>query len=138
MDDLNELMAYGKEFIKYHPAGLKWNPKHIRGVLYDMVMNHVVLVDIEGGKIRGSIGGQVTPNPFDPEEIHLAEMFWWVGEEYRKGLVGLRLMEAFEEVGRILKCTSVVMTTTTLTPTLDKYYKRKGYEHYESTYMRRV
>lgn len=138
VDDLNELMTYGREFIAYHPAKLKWNPRHIRALLQDMIANHVVLVESEGGVIRGAIGGQVHSNLFDPTEKHLTELFWWVGEKYRKGKVGMELFNAFEEVGSILKVSSVVMTTTSLTPILGKIYERRGYENFESTYMRRV
>lgn len=138
MDDLNSLMVHGKNFIAYHPAKLKWNPKHVRNVVTDMILNHVVLVAADGGTIKGGIGGQVVDNHFDPDEKQLVELFWWVGEEWRKSKVGMELFNAFEDVGSILKCNSVVMTTTSLTPTLDKLYERRGYECFERTYMRRV
>ena len=138
VDDLNSLMKHGRDFIAYHPAKLKWNPKHVRGVVTDMILNHVVIVAADGGNIMGGIGGQVHDNLFDPDEKQLVELFWWVGEEWRNSRLGLMLFDAFEDAASILNCDSVVMTTTSLTPTLDKLYERRGYECYERTYMRRV
>jgi GNAT superfamily N-acetyltransferase len=138
IDDLNELMAHGREFIAYHPAKLKWNPKHVRKLVTDLIFNHIVVVAMDKGKVIGGIGGMLQENPFDPDEVHLVELFWWVGEEYRKGRVGLDLFKAFEEVASVLKATSIIMTTTSLTPTLAKVYERKGYENYEMSYMRRL
>ena len=138
IDDLNELMTHGREFIAYHPAKLKWNPKHVRGVVTNLITNHVVLVATEDGKVVGGIGGMIQENTYDPDEVHLIELFWWVGEEYRKGRTGLELFKAFEEVATVLKATSIVMTTTSLTPTLDKLYQRMGYDNYENSYMRRI
>ena len=138
LDDLNSLMQHGKDFIAYHPAKLKWNPKQVRDVVTDMIVNHVVIVAAEGREVRGGIGGRVIDNLFDPDETQLVELFWWVGEEWRKSKIGMELFNAFEDVADILHCNSIVMTTTSLTPALDSLYERKGYEGYERTYMRRI
>jgi N-acetylglutamate synthase-like GNAT family acetyltransferase len=104
--------------------------------LLTVLAEDVFLVAEEEGKILGVIGGKICPNFWDPSENHLAELFWWVAPEHRKGSMGLKLMDAFEEVGRILKVTSVVMVSTTLTPTLKDVYERKGYTLFEESYRK--
>lgn len=51
----------------------------------------------ENGVYCGAIGGLITQNLFNPEYITLAEVFWYVTPESRKGRAGYLLLKAFEQ-----------------------------------------
>lgn len=45
----------------------------------------------------GALGGILTPNPFNPEYITLAEIFWWVEPVYRESRAGYMLYREFDK-----------------------------------------
>lgn len=45
----------------------------------------------------GALGGLITPNPFNPDIVTLAEMFWWVEPDFRESRAGYLLYKAFDK-----------------------------------------
>lgn len=48
----------------------------------------------------GALGSLLLPNVFNPELASLAEVFWYVLPEYRRGRAGLLLLDVFDECGK--------------------------------------
>jgi hypothetical protein len=131
-------MVMAKAFIDYHPMEMEWDAGYMRSQLIHIIASDIFLVSEVDGKLVGGIGGKILPNLWSPKDVHLVEMFWWVDPKWRKGMLGLRLMDAFEEVGKIKEANSVVMVSTNLTPQLGKLYERRGYTMYEETYRKDI
>ena len=82
----------------------------------------------------GFIAGQASRFPFGPDLI-ASEIAWWVEPEARGENKGAKLMEAFEYWAKnVAGCKLISMTS--LDKTVEKIYKRKGYQLYERAYMK--
>lgn len=87
----------------------------------------------------GAIGGVLTPSMYAREQV-ASEIFWYVAPEARRGMAGLRLIEAFERWARKQGAASVVMMhlDSPQAGKLDKLYTRRGYRKLETNYHRRL
>lgn len=45
----------------------------------------------------GALGSILTPNPFNPDIMTLAEVFWWVDPTFRDTRAGYLLLKAFDK-----------------------------------------
>jgi N-acetylglutamate synthase-like GNAT family acetyltransferase len=136
--DIDQLLVLAENFIEYHPLGMRWDVDHMRAQLMALIEAHVFVIDEGEGKIRGAIGGTTIPNLWVPGDVMLVEAFWWVEPEYRNGTIGLKLLKAFEAVGRALQVSRIAMVSTTKTPQLTGIYQRLGYELQETTFSKEV
>lgn len=140
LEDLDFIVEEGIKFLEYHPSRI--NQGHDINYLYslaeNLVENQVMLVAKDNGVNMGMISGVVVPAIFNPNYIVLQEVFWWVKEEFRQTMAGLKLLKAFEDKGKELKVSTISMVTTAYTPVLAKYYKKRGYMPVESTYIKEL
>ena len=73
------------------------NKEAIRKLAERGLQEKTAFVVSENGIYCGAIGGLVIHNLFNPEYITLAEVFWYVTPEARKGRAGYLLLKAFEQ-----------------------------------------
>ena len=100
-EDIEWIVDYlGKDMLSLYGIGNFCNIPYLkREFVPNLIDNHVCLVAEEERPV-GCIAGMIVPAPYNPELVVLSELFWWVDEEKRNGLVGARLLHAFDKVGR--------------------------------------
>ena len=88
----------------------------------------------KAGKIVGVIGGLSYPNVFNNKLIMLGELFWYVSKDYRGGLAGGKLLNAFLKEAEE-KELNVVLSTLDSTPDIDASLMKKGFQLKEKSWI---
>lgn len=87
---------------------------------------------------HGCLGAKVATLPFSDVRI-ATELMWWMHPDYRGKREALELLDAYEYWADNVAVTDGVQMVclSTLNPDkLDRLYRRKGYKHTESAYLR--
>jgi N-acetylglutamate synthase-like GNAT family acetyltransferase len=85
----------------------------------------------------GFIAGSLSLHPFNTSIRVLSELFWWVDPRYRGSSAGARLLEYFIAYGK-QNADWVVMTLEAKSPVDPRSLLRKGFAHYESSFLMEV
>lgn len=90
-------------------------------------------------QLYGAIGGIIFPDP-NTGDLIATEMFWYVMPEFRKGTVGLRLLNYFENWAIKEGAKRIIMVhLNSLQPDrLSMFYKKRGYSPIEIHYIKEV
>ena len=74
-------------------------------------------------------------HPFGP--VWLArETLWWINPAYRGGTAAVRMLDAYEEWAALKGCLFVGMAGMGDDPAVAKLYRRRGYGHAETHYLK--
>jgi len=130
--DMPWMLEQAKQFFKYHPHDLKFDPVHVLKLLMGLRDTGILLIAERDGVKLGAIGGLYNPNVFDPNFVILTELFLWVDKQHRKTRAVHHLIKAFKE--RRSHADSVALCHTSLTPSMGRLYERNGLRLLESTY----
>lgn len=97
----------------------------------------VIFLLEDAGKITGTIGGMIYPEPYSGELI-ATEFFWYCLESHRGG--GLRLLKAFEQWAREQGCAQIRMVhlMDSMPEKLDRVYKHYGYVEAERHFVKEL
>ena len=138
--DMRFIITEGIKFMEYHPLSYKKDidPKELISLTDTVIKDHIILIAEKDGKQIGVIAGVVAPNPFNSKYLGLAEIMWWVKEEYRGSSAALKLLHAFEKAGKERGVDYMTMVRTMYTPELDKVYKKRGYIPAETTFLKEL
>ena len=136
--DIPELLCFAKEFLEYYPIDFGGNLTTIEPLLVKMVHSDILIVYEDGGVIVGVIGGIISPHLYSSTSIAAYETFLWVSKEYRNIGIADILINEFENKSMEEGCDIVIMTSTTRTPTFEKYLLISGYSPVETSYMKRI
>ena len=138
--DMRFIITEGIKFMEYHPLSYKKDidPKELISLTDTVIKDHIILIAEQNGKQAGVIAGIIAPNPFNTKYLGLAELMWWVKEEYRGSSHALKLLRAFEEAGKERGVDYITMVRTMYTPELDKVYKKRGYIPAETTFLKEL
>jgi len=76
---------------------------------------------------------------FSREKV-AAELLWWVDPEYRRTTIARDLQNAFNEwaVSQGADILQMSMAVTDQSPLIGRYYRRQGFTHTESHYLKRL
>jgi GNAT superfamily N-acetyltransferase len=85
-------------------------------------------------QLVGFIAGALGPHPYNAQIMVLSEQFWWVNPIHRGSSAGARLLERFLQFGRE-HADWIVMTLETKSPVDPKSLERKGFKHFEHSYL---
>lgn len=123
---------------KDFPADDKLIDTYIESFLLDSPFRIVVL-DFDGDKPTGFIGFEYGAYLFSPIGCGI-EKAMWVEPEYRKKDVAKRLLQAFEDWAKELKCSILQLSTLEgeFAKTLDKFYTKMGYTKVEHTFLKEI
>lgn len=136
--DMPDIMPEVRKFVSYHPHSGEFDTKHMYQLCLDLMKDHIFLVSWDGRKLAGFITGLVTSDLLFPSRMVATELAWWVCEEYRGGLTGVRLLKAWHEEAKARGAQLSAMVSTSRTPELYKLYEKFDYEHTETTYVRKL
>jgi len=102
------------------------------------VRNSVVILLCHEDKIVGFLAGLVSDvHPVFHTSKIATEIFWYVVPEFR-GKYSQKLIEAYEEWGRVVGCSYAQIVHFTNTPKLGEVYKSRGYEPLEISYLKEL
>lgn len=136
-NDIPFIVKEGIKFLKYHPAKISdgLDVEYLCELANELIEGHVVLIAEKDGNPIGMIAGQITPVVFNPNCLILQELFWWMKEDHRNSLIAFKLYDAFKQKAKDLKIDKLIMVSTEYTPTLFRYYKKKGMRPVEQSFI---
>jgi GNAT superfamily N-acetyltransferase len=103
------------------------------------LMDSVMLVAEEGGKVVGMVGLVVAPFMFNNSINAAYEVVWWVEPEAQGAGVGKQLLAAVDTACVARGASIVVMVTLASSPPqAAALYERAGYAHSETSYTKRL
>lgn len=134
--DVDWLFACCVDFANFYGSkiSLAGNPTYGKQFLTTLVEQHLVYVGLKDGAPAGFIAGFVTPHHFNPDIRQLAELLWWVPEQYRNSGVGMKLFEAFMEYGKA-NCDWITFTLEHNSPINDTFLVKRGFAMTEKAYL---
>lgn len=142
LKDILAVIKLVKEFFEESLSeyGLLLEDKTIFETIENYIKNYIGIVAEENEEIIGVIGGLVAPSIFDKNQLIGQETIWYVDKKYRNGIIGLKLIEAFEKECKKGKAQLIAMVCmgNLYADILDKIYKRKGYKLMERQYIKGV
>jgi GNAT superfamily N-acetyltransferase len=137
--DLTDLCNMVAHFAKTYPAPSFDYGKTV-AVFHEMIEapeGVVFIADI--GHPVGCLMGRTHEWIFSREKV-AAELLWWVDPEYRRTTIASDLQSAFNEWA-VLEGADILqmsMATTDQSPLIDRFYRRQGFMHTESHYLKRL
>lgn len=130
---LTQLKAFAQFFGSKHSL-FPSDDAGILDALHSLVETKVFLVAEANGKSVGFIAGLLQEHPYNPKITVLSELFWWVAPEHQGSSAGARLLQAFTDYGR-LNAQWIVMTLETKSPVNPRSLEKRGFRHFESSYL---
>lgn len=99
----------------------------------------IVVMDEDEGRVTGFIALEYGTYLFSPVGAGI-ERALWVEPEYRKSNVAEKLLDAFEDWAKELKCSILQLSSLEgeFSKLLDKFYKKRGYTKVEYTYLKEL
>jgi predicted N-acetyltransferase YhbS len=138
--DLPALVRFGKHFAKAAPYGGAADETAVVTQLRRCLADRLAFIAEVGGQVVGGIVGISTALWYAPQVRLASELAWWVEPQHRGGSAALRLLRAFEDRARSTghqRC-AMMMIVALGGDTLDKLYKRLGYNLVEQSYLKDI
>lgn len=141
-EDIDAMLALGAaffgfsrfaEFVPFDPAGA-------RASVASCVDSGIAFVAEQDGLIIGGIIGVLCQVWFSPNSTTAAELGWWVDEDYRGSMAGVRLLRAFESAAKDAGAIAVSMSDLSAGGTwpAGKLFEKLGYTVVERCQMKRI
>lgn len=100
-DDLDALLAMGEKFFSFSRFAqfAIFDRDTARASITALIDAEVgvCLVAVIDGEVIGGIVGALSPLWFAPTCLSATEFAWWVSEEHRGGMAGVKLLRSFEQ-----------------------------------------
>ena len=143
IEDIDRLLEITKEFReegleKYSP--LVYDDITLRETAIFLIKSGISLVAEIKGKIAGYILGTLEHSVMDKNQIIGCERIWCVSKEYRKGRLGLKLLNEFERICKF-KGANVILIGIIVSinhKSMQKLYERLGFTFIEEHYAKRL
>lgn len=139
-DDIDTLASMGERFIKYseYRRTTECPHGHIADALRKILEVGAIFVAEINGVVRGGIVCSVTPAWFAPDARIAVELAWWVDDDYRNGMTGIRLLQAYERWAKESGASMICMSDMVIDgrPPLGEMLARLGYRMTERTFMK--
>ena len=138
-DDKADLVRMGIQFIA---------ESGYRGLLTPVPEQQARVVDVlleqggvwvvqAGDVVVGMLGIALTPLPVSGE-LAGVEMFWWLDPQWRRGTLGVRLLQTGERWAREQGCIWLQMIQPCGADRLAEFYRRRGFVPIETTWQKRL
>jgi len=138
LDDLPELQRMGRRFFEVsgYSELSEYNEDDMKEVFVKLIDNEFLYTD---GK-NGMIGFSMFPVFFCQDTIAAQELFWWVDEEKRGSILGIKLLKIAENKAKSLGANVFLMLSIDSLngEEINNIYKKMGYKKQENTYIRRL
>lgn len=137
--DLEAAIAMGARFYETtsYQAIADYCPDSARLVGRILIEQGVLLVAERDGRLVGMVGLVVAPFMFNHRVRTAHEVMWWVDPDEREGGAGAALLRAIEPACRAKDVRAIQMLhLATSPPQAALLYRRLGFVHSESSYMK--
>lgn len=125
--------------ISDHASAIPWDEESAQLLFCDMVANGFILLASVEEKCVGMLGCMVTPAPLNKNHKIATEFFWWVEPEYRKGRLGIKLVQAGEHLAKYDGCTIMVMSVLNVSPDgVERVLEHLGYHWKEKSLVKEL
>jgi hypothetical protein len=118
----------------------KWDKDKTEAMLLNSIRSEgtcvFILVDDEG-IVQGGLVGTLT-EPFMSYRKVAIEMAWFVSKEFRGNRASLGLVTKFEEWGKQMGASNILMADIQGIANLGSLYEKLGYEVVETTYSKEI
>lgn len=139
-EDLDALSEIGTKFLQYSRYGKMVDPSSddIRDGIKVMLDHGCVVVAEVDGKVVGAIGGTPVNLWFSRTTPVVAELAWWVNEEYRNGSIGVKLLWAFEDWAQSIGARAICLSDLALEDgaPVSKILSKLGYSMVEQAHIK--
>ncbi len=140
VEDYDQVKELSKELHKISPYSELTFSKKKFDIWFDLAITDMskatILVAEEDEKLVGIIGGVITEMTLYDATV-TAEAVWYVKPEYRSSWLAIYLFKAYEYWSKEIVKADFCMSGSVSTKDLTKFYKRYGYTHTETAYMKR-
>jgi len=138
--DIDDCVVMAENF--YNVSGYKEHVEFCKETVegyIKMSLDMGLLSVADNGKgLVGFIGGLSMPCIMNKSFLTGSELAWWVEPEYRKGSVGLKLLDHIENSAKEMGCKmwSMMSLEQSRPDKMEKIYLSKGYKKTENTFTR--
>jgi len=141
-DDLAQCIPMISDFYTktFKDMNMSWDDS-TAGIIADMIIDkHLFLVADNDGEVIGGIAGFIQPCMMDTKDLQFSEVSWFVKPEHRSVSVSMRLMKEVETYCKDNGIKYMMMGNlgNHRDEGLKAFYERKGYVHFETTYIKRI
>jgi GNAT superfamily N-acetyltransferase len=132
-DDFKDVRRLALSFYKASPyANLELDEEKLDQQVIEFLTGDptkkIVILALHEEAPVGIIAGAVHPFLLNNSDTVAAETMWWLDEPYRKGRMGLRLLDAFEYWAKnVAHCSIAQMTRLKDSERIGKIYDKRGY-----------
>lgn len=143
IEDLKAIVYLGERFHQEAHREGETMYDHIEAYkgLYELHKTGILLVYDIDGEIVGTIGGTLFTLWYDKVNLIGEERFWYVDRPYRNGLVGVKLLRAFEKEVKRQGATRCIMISEAAMGNNDivhNMYERMGYTTFETGFIKSI
>lgn len=141
LDDIPKLMRFAKNFWFASPyKTMKFDAIKGEGFLRSIItgnkMDSIILVALDKGEPIGFLVGACDEPAFSRARIAV-ELGWWVEPDRRGTRASFLIYSAYEDWARRIGCSHVQGAYLPgVSPELDEFYKKRGYQRVESSYLK--
>ena len=141
-EDIERMVAYGQQFwhqTRYYAAGIDYDVETVTAMTQSLIDEGVAMyAEDRDGNIIALMVVIISPFPMNIHFLAACEWVFYVDPAYRRGGLGVKLIEAAEE---ILKSKSVkfftMVSLTNVTPeAANKLYETLGFEQSETNFTK--
>lgn len=131
--DVPEIVELSKQFYPETPYWthhkIPFDDETVTDLVSRLVKTGIFLVAQEHGKIVGLLGTHIVPFLFNAAELVCVEAIWYILPEYRKGGIGVGLIQRADQLRKLRGCkTFQMMRVAGTNPALDKLLIGLGFE----------
>lgn len=141
LEDIPTLLRFARNFHNASPyKTMKFDrvkgEKFLRQILTGDKMDGVIIVALSDDEPIGFIVGVANEPVFSSAKI-ATELGWWIEPEHRGTRSSMLIYSAYEDWARRIGCHYVHGAYLPgVSPSLDEFYKKRGYFQVESSYMK--
>lgn len=141
LDDIPKLMRFAKNFWLASPyKSMKFDAirgeAFLRSIITGSKMDSIILVALHDGEAIGFLVGTSDQPAFSSARIAV-ELGWWIEPDRRGTRASFLIYSAYEDWAKRIGCSHVQGAYLPgVSPSLDEFYKKRGYVQVESSYLK--
>lgn len=137
--DVDWVMKYLPDISRFYGTKrpLHEDPVYARAGVEALLRDHLLLIATSNGDPCGFIGGYLTVHPLNGHLRSLAEVLWWVPACWGRARIGVTLLDAFVDWGK-LNADWIYFSRKPKSPAGHRAMLRRGFRLQELVYLREV
>lgn len=143
--DVDRMVAYGEKFwrqTRYYSAGVEYDVDTVTHFTRYLLDEGVVMyaVDNDQDRIIALMLVIIAPFPMNMNHLCATEWVFYVDADYRRGGLGIRLIEQAEQIlkDRRVKFFTMVSLANVVPESANKLYEALGFEHSETNFTKEL